>query len=91
VTIPTDEAVRRAAKRAQRTGRMVPASVIRETHKSVSDAYGKAAKSGLFGKTELWDNSGSSPKLVAHKEPGGEFTVTDPAAWQAFLAKARES
>jgi predicted ABC-type ATPase len=68
----------------------VPETFIRETHAAVSDAYAKAAKMGLFDKTELWDTSGKSPVLVAHKDPGGKFTVHDPAAWQRFLDKARE-
>jgi predicted ABC-type ATPase/2'-5' RNA ligase len=90
VTVGTDEAVRRAEARAKATGRHVPEEFIRQTHASVSDTYGKAAKMGLFDHTELWDTSGHAPKLVAHKEPGGKFTVHDPAAWRAFLDKAKE-
>jgi predicted ABC-type ATPase len=90
VTVDTDEAVRRAQARAEATGRHVPETFIRETHAAVSDAYAKAAKMGLFDKTELWDTSGKTPVLVAHKDPGGKFTVHDPAAWQRFLDKAGE-
>ena len=90
VTVGTDEAVKRAQARAAATGRHVPETFIRETHAAVSDTYAKAAKMGLFDKTELWDTSGPKPALVAHKEPGGTFTVADPAAWQQFLDKAQE-
>ena len=90
VTTGTDEAVRRAKARAAATGRHVPETFIRETHAAVSDTYAQAAKMGLFDKTELWDTSNPKPALVAHKEPGGKFTVADEAAWQAFLAKAGE-
>lgn len=88
VTTHTDEAVRRSQARAAATGRHVPEEYIRAQHAAVSGTYGKAAKMGLFDRTQLWDTTGSAPKLVAGKEPGGEFTVHDPAAWQRFLAKA---
>jgi len=90
VTVGTGEAVKRAKARAAATGRHVPETFIRETHAAVSDTYAKAAKMGLFDKTELWDNNGPDPALVAHKEPGGAFTVADEAAWRAFLAKTEE-
>jgi len=90
VTVGTGEAVKRARARAAATGRHVPETFIRETHAAVSDTYAKAAKMGLFDKTELWDNNGPEPALVASKEPGGKFTVADEAAWQAFLAKSGE-
>jgi predicted ABC-type ATPase len=90
VTLATDEAVRRAEARGKATGRHVPETFIRETHAAVSDTYDKAAKMGLFDKTELWDNNGTEPALVASKQPGGKFTVHDQAAWQQFLDKANE-
>ncbi len=90
-TVGTDEAVRRAQARAAKTGRHVPETTIRETHAAVSDTYSKAAKMGLFDKTELWDTTGKTPALVAHKEPGGKFEVKDTAAWQRFLDKGNES
>jgi len=90
VTVGTGEAVKRAKARAAATGRHVPETFIRETHAAVSDTYAKAAKMGLFDKTELWDNNGPNPALVASKEPGGAFTVADDAAWRAFLAKSGE-
>ena len=89
VTTGTDEAVKRAKARAAATGRHVPETFIRETHAAVSDTYAKAVKMGLFDKTELWDTTGAKPALVAHKEPGGKFTVADQAAWQQFLGQGR--
>ena len=91
VTVDTNTAVQRAMDRAKATGRMVPESVIRETHKAVSDTYPKAMKMGLFDRTELWDTSAAHPALVASREPGGQFTVHDPQAWQRFTAKAYEA
>jgi predicted ABC-type ATPase len=90
VTTDTDEAIRRARARAGETGRMVPEPVMREIHASVSGAYRQAAQQNLFDHTELWDNNGSAPQMIASKLPGGQFTVHDQAAWQRFLAKEHQ-
>lgn len=90
VTVGTDEAVRRAKARAEATGRHVPETFIRETHAAVSHTFGKAAKMGLFDRSELWDTSHHTPRLIAGKEPGQQFAVHDQAGWQAFLNKANE-
>lgn len=90
VTVGTDEAVRRAKARAEATGRHVPETFIRETHAAVSDTFAKAAKMGLFDRSELWDTSHHAPRMVAGKEPGQQFAVHDPIGWQAFLDKANE-
>lgn len=87
VTVDPDTAVERAMKRAQRTGRMVPESVIRETHADVSRVFKQAIDNDLFDSAELWDNNGTEPKLVGSKPLGGKWTVHDPEAWRAFLAK----
>jgi predicted ABC-type ATPase len=92
VTVDTDEAVKRARARAQKTGRMVPEPVIRETHASVSSVFDQAAKSGLFDSVQLFDNStpmGSPAKLIATGQ-GSKLTQLDPAAYRRFLAKANE-
>lgn len=91
VTVDTDEAIRRAEKRAQRTGRMVPASVIKEIHGAVSDTFAKAIKHNTFDAAELWDNNGREPKLVGSKPLGGTWTVHDPEAWQRFLNKGSDA
>jgi predicted ABC-type ATPase len=89
VTVDTQTAIDRAAARAETTGRMVPVPVIREIHSSVSDVFGKAVGSGLFnGKVELYDNNGSSPRLIASGS-GGSLTVHDQAAYDSFLAKGK--
>jgi predicted ABC-type ATPase len=94
VTVDTQTAIDRAESRAANPasssyGRMVPAPVIREIHSSVSDVFGKAVGSGLFnGKVELYDNNGSSPRLIASGS-GGSLTVHDQAAYDSFLAKGK--
>lgn len=91
VTVDTDEAVRRAMKRAARTGRMVPETTIREIHGSVSDTFKKGIDHDLFDTAELWDNNGSEPKLIGEKKAGGSWTVHDQGAWQRFLDKGGKS
>lgn len=90
VTVDTDEAVRRARIRAQQTGRMVPETVIRELHAGVSGTYREAAEKSLFDRSELWDNNGGTPTLIARKEPGAPHVVLDDSAYQRFLAKEHQ-
>lgn len=87
VTVDTGTAISRAAKRAEHTGRMVPASVIRETHASVSRTFAQAAAAHLFDRLELHDNNGAEARLIASGE-GSRFAATDQAAYQRFLSKA---
>ena len=91
VTVDSDEAVRRAMKRAARTGRMVPESTIRATHAAVSRTFKAAIDNNLFDTAELWDNNGREPKLIGRKLADGPFQVHDRAAWEKFLAKGQEA
>lgn len=93
VTVDTGTAIQRAEVRAKETGRMVPHTVIRETHASVSGAFRKAVANNLFDTAELWDNNGTGSaaiKLIGSKRAGGQFTVGDQAAYARFLAKENE-
>lgn len=90
VTVDTDEAVRRSMERAAKTGREVPESMIRKTHKGVSAVLPRAAKEGLFDKWQLWDTgTGGEPLMVAEGE-GANGRVADREAWGRFLKKADE-
>jgi predicted ABC-type ATPase len=93
VTIPTDEAVRRAEERGKGSGRVVPVDQIRQTHIGVSKVFPQAVEEGLFDEVELYDNSGpkgSQPvKIFEHRD--GKSTIHDQAAYEAFLAKGEES
>ena len=86
VTIDTDEALRRAAARAERTGREVPEAVIRRTHESVSRIFPEAAERNLFDELRLWDNMGDEPILIYERVDGVE-TILNAERYQAFLAK----
>lgn len=88
VTVDTDEAVKRSQARAERTGRRVPESVIRETHASVSAVFPQAVADGLFDDVSLWDTgTGGDPVLVATAK-GKRLQVHDRQAYERFLAKA---
>jgi predicted ABC-type ATPase len=86
VTVDPDEAVRRSMKRAERTGRWVPESVIRGSHAGVSRVFPTAEHLDLFKSLRLYDNNGSSPRLIA-EEVGGKLNVLDQAAYDDFLSK----
>jgi predicted ABC-type ATPase/GNAT superfamily N-acetyltransferase len=87
VTVSIPEAIRRAGIRAEKIGRHVPESFIREVHASVSDTFAQAVGEGLFDEAQLWDNEGSSPVLVGETSATGHWTVHEPDLWADFLAK----
>jgi predicted ABC-type ATPase len=89
VTVDTEEAVRRSMARAEKTGRMVPETTIREIHAAVSGTFARLIEAGDLDAAELWDTNGAKPVLVGHKPEGGSWTVKDEGAWQRFLAKAK--
>ncbi len=88
VTVDTATAVERSASRQAKTGRGVPASVIRETHAGVSGVFPKIIANGLFDSLELWDNNGPSPVLIVSGH-GTDIAILDQAAYDRFLGKAR--
>jgi predicted ABC-type ATPase len=93
VTIDTDEAVRRAEQRAQRSGRHVAEGFIRASHASVSRAYlDDVAKLGI--PISIYDNggkAGSGAKLIAEHSRNGNLTVLRRSLYDAFVEKADPS
>jgi predicted ABC-type ATPase len=90
VTVPTDVAVGREKLRAKETGRVVPETVTREKHASVSGVWRKSIENGDFDTAELWDNRGKVPVLIASKNDGGTLSVHWPEMYQEFLDKEHE-
>jgi predicted ABC-type ATPase len=101
VTAETDESVRRANVRAQKTGRAVPEDVIRDTHIAVSDIFEEIVgdfDSMVLYDTQTDDPSGATnpkdgkplPALIGRKEAGGDFTVGDDALYTKFTDKRNE-
>ncbi len=87
VTVDTEEAVRRAVLRGERSGRFVPVKVIRQAHGAVSDTFREAvARGDLFDTLRLYDNNGETPRLIFDMV-NGIANVLDPAAYESFLRK----
>ncbi len=92
VTVDTDEAVRRAMARAEKTGRMVVEEIIRDTHRKVSQIVPQAIKNGLFDSVNIWDTEvpiGEKPILIASAN-GSILSVQDEGRWKKFMAKGSE-
>lgn len=89
VTADTDEALRRAKARAAKTGRVVPETVLRGTHASVSRVLEGAMDRKLFDSVKLYDNNGKGAKLIA-TQGGGKTDILDGGAYRKFLAKGHE-
>jgi len=91
VTIPTETAVERSNERSLgESKRYVPVGTVRDTHSQVSGTFRQALAADLFDSVKLYDNSGSKPNLILSKVKGGEVTITDKGAYDAFLAKENE-
>jgi predicted ABC-type ATPase len=96
VTCPTDTAVERANARAEKTGRVVPESVVRQAHAAVSRIFPEV--SGSFDQVRVVDTTrggqDASGKaigaVIAEGNKGENLTVHDPAAYAEFLGKAQE-
>jgi predicted ABC-type ATPase len=91
VTIDTEAAVQRARKRAEETGREVPASVLRENHRAVAGVFRRLVDDRALDRAELWDNTASppAPRLVG-EQTGTGLLVRDQESWRKFLAKGGE-
>ena len=89
ITIPTNEAIKRAEIRAAGSGRKVFPEVVTDIHRKVSQILPQTAH--LFDSVKLYDNGGSGPVLIATggngkgltPEPGMEKLYND------FLDKAK--
>ena len=97
VDIPTDEAIRRAFKRAREAKkksdrRYIPEVIMRAVHRDVASTvpgvFEKAAEAGI--RVELWDNTGATPVRVAFTDHNGVLQIEDQKLYDAFLAKAQE-
>lgn len=88
-TVPTDEAVQRANLRGQKTGRFVPESVIRATHKNVSVVFPLLLND--FDSVALYDTSTKSPVKILEKTGKGKPKILDEDRWKAFLDKGEQT
>jgi hypothetical protein len=107
VSVPTDEAIRRAQDRAAKGNtpadrRMIPEVIMRSVHRDVSATIpGVMAKAREMGaEVHVFDtNQGkdaltgeNNPALrVAHAAPNGQIHLDNSAGYQSILNKAQES
>lgn len=93
VTLPVDMALKNNVARfeemkaAGKFPRMVPETIVRETHAGVSETFPMIAH--RFDKVTLHDTSEfGKPKLVAQGS-GGVVDIIDQVAYDAFIAKGK--
>lgn len=90
VTVPTDVAWDRAAKRAfGEEKRYVPEFVVRGTHADVSRTFVDAIAKGLFNKVTLVDNTTRGNMVVIGQGSGSNFTIQDQGLYDAFVEKGK--
>jgi hypothetical protein len=102
VDVPTEEALRRMADRAERQGRMMPELVARMAHRdSAATIVGLTrllSETATPGVTlEVWDNAQGEESAGVPRPPrrvysleNGQESVEDPAIWRRVQEKANE-
>jgi len=88
VTTDVQTSLDRAAARGEKTGRNVPTDYIKDMHKEVSSIFPKLASNNTFNELHLYDNNGSTPRLIYSKKDGVE-TILNKNAYNKFLLKAK--
>lgn len=89
-SIPTDEAVARASRRAKKSGRHVPLGYLREAHREVSERFVSEIQHLPNVSVRVYDNSGKGPVLTAERSPAQrEMQVQNKRLYEAFVKKAR--
>lgn len=85
VTIPVEEAIKRAQERAKKTGREVPTEVIVNSHINSTNTFIKLLNDGIVDDVKLYDNAGKPPKLIfdSTKKPA----ILDKKKFKQFLSK----
>lgn len=88
-TVPTDEAISRATKRAIKSGRKVPTEIIRHTHKKVSQILPECADK--FDDVKLFDTTGDAVLIATGGNGSGlEAVIGQESNFAKFLEKANE-
>lgn len=85
-TVSIAEALRRNDARALEIGRKVPASILIDTHSSISRIFPRL--SAQFDNVKLFDTSNGA-RLIAQRSKGSDLQVNDDFAYTNFLAKVR--
>ena len=88
VTTDVKTSLDRAKERAIKSGRYVPPKYIKEMHKEISTIFPKLAANNIFNELHLYDNNGTTPKLIYSKANGKE-TIYDSSSYKKFLDKSK--
>lgn len=88
VTIDTDEAVRRALTRAEKSGRLIGEGTIRGIHRQVSRDFRDAIERNLFDEVRLYNNAILDNPILIMEQKAGRTTIFRQDLWDDFLAKA---
>jgi predicted ABC-type ATPase len=86
--VNAEEGVKRAMARTQHTGRMVPPSIIRKTYAQIPAVFQAMQTSHDVDTIRLFANDGpiGSPARLIGEGGGGQFTLHDPATYNAFVS-----
>ena len=88
--VPVDEALRREQLRAQRTGRKVAESLLREQHHTVVKSYADDVLNHPNVHVNVYSTvDRGRPTLIAEKHPGEDLRVHDQAQYADHLSKAK--
>ncbi|ASN70252.1 putative minor head protein [uncultured Caudovirales phage] len=85
VDVPVELAIERNKVRFLETGRMVPESILRKTHKAVPASF--ISLKEYADEYYLYDTSKKNPILIAEKQQGEEEKIYEPELLKAFLKK----
>lgn len=88
-SIRTNEAIVRAVRRGDRSGRYVAITPLKKAHAGASRDMAIWKDAEFVDEWKVYDNSGVEPTLVASGGHGTE-TVLDPGLFDEILAKATE-
>jgi len=93
-TVPTETAWERSQARSLNSAerRFVPETVVRGTHRDVSNTFAAAAQQGLFegGLVLIDSTTRGAAKIIGQTDANLNFVVDDQAAYDEFLAKGNE-
>lgn len=86
-TNEVETALKWAEERRKHTGRGVPESILRKTHKAISEVFPEVRDD--FDTVTLFDTNEGGMRIIGEKKEGGRFEVADQSLWDRFLAKGK--
>jgi predicted ABC-type ATPase len=85
-TVNPDVAMERNLERFQKTGRLVPETVLRTAYADVSHTFPNAVERGLYDEYHLYSTDTKIPKEVASGTKDSPMVIHDRQAWNQFLS-----